>query len=105
MTAPGSATVGPLTAHIAELGKAYPFQLQQCGTLSAVDFDGSVWDVVGAQDGNGGNVTDAQLGELAEQATGMMALIRPDVAVFKTGSGLILALSRHEGKKPYPPCG
>ena len=92
------------TARTAELGKAYPYELQHCGVGSPIDFDGSLWDVLGGQNGRDQPVTDEQVGELINAGSGSMTLIDTDHALFRTRSGLILGLTRHAGAKGFQGC-
>ncbi len=92
------------TARTAELGKPYQYQLQHCGVGSPIDFDGSLWDVLGAQDGRDAAVSEDQLGELINAGSGTMTLVDPDHAVFRTQSGLLLGLRRHQGPKAFQGC-
>ncbi len=100
----GSTRLAAETARTAELGKLYPYQLQHCGVGSPIDFDGSLWDVLGAQNGRDAEATEEQVGELINAGSGSMTLVDPDHALFRTSSGLILGLRRHDGPKMFQPC-
>jgi hypothetical protein len=92
------------TAHAAEPFKPYPYQLQHCGVHSPIDFDGSLWDPVGAQSGSDTAPSEAQLGELVNATSGTMTLIGPNGSLFRTKSGLILGLARHAGQRGFNGC-
>jgi hypothetical protein len=87
----------------AELKKRYQHQLGHCGISNGIDFDGSFWDVVGAQDGQGHPVAEnsPQSSELINDTKGTMSLIGVDQALFRGPSGLILGLGRHDGPKGF----
>jgi hypothetical protein len=102
--ASGTIAIAPKTAHTAEVGTAYPYELQHCGLFSPIDFDGTVWDIVGAQNGKGGQATEDQLNSLVNALSGTMTLLGPDTAVFKAKSGVIVGLKRHTGPKRYMGC-
>ena len=99
-----AAAVTARSPHTAQLGGTYAFALEHCGLMSPIDFDRSLWDVVGAEDGSGGELTDDQVGELVNQTSGRITLIAPDVARFQTPRGAVVTLVRHDGPKRYRLC-
>jgi hypothetical protein len=82
----------------------YRFMLGHCGILSPIDFDGSLWDPVGASDASGGEIDERHTGELINATEGQLRLTAADTAQFRTASGLVLFLARHDGQKRYPIC-
>lgn len=100
----GTAKLTAKTAHTAEPGKPYPFTLGHCGVGSPIDFDGSLWDVLGAQDGNDHQVPEEQLGDLVNASSGTMTLVGAENALFRTTSSVVVGLKRHGGAKNYPAC-
>jgi hypothetical protein len=100
----GTIPIAPKTARSAVIGTPYPYTLEHCGVGSPVDFDGSLWDVLGAQDGRDGPVTEQQIGEIINPGTGTMTLVDAEHALFRTSSRLIVGLRRHAGEKRFPPC-
>lgn len=86
------------------LGIPQRFALAHCGLFSPIDFDGSLWDPVGGDDGFGGPLTDDQQGELVNATSGTLTLIQPNLAQFVTPLGAVVTLSRHNGGRLYHLC-
>ena len=90
----------------ASLGVPYRFQLYaHCGLDSptAMDFDGSFWDLVGpgpASDGSGN--PPAGYGNPYDQGT--ITLISPTRAQYRSDTGAISQWSRHAGPQIGAPC-
>jgi hypothetical protein len=102
----GDIMLSARTSRTAEPGKPYAYQLGHCGIGSPIDFDGSLWDQVGGQNGHDGPVLPDgdQAGELVNSSSGSMMLVGVDDAIYRTRSGLVVGLRRHDGPKGFPGC-
>jgi len=87
-----------------EIGVARNFQLGHCGLISPIDFDGSLWDPIGGHDGNGGPLTEAQMGELVNATPTVVELTDANAAQLLTPFGAVITLARHDGPRPYFLC-
>jgi hypothetical protein len=97
-----TATVKPESSQVTE-GERSGFSLGHCGLASPIDYDGSLWDVVGAQDLSGGPLTEAQIGDLINQTQGVI-VVEGDRGEFLSRSRALVELRRHQGAKEYPLC-
>ena len=99
------AELAPRSRRGAEVGATYRFRLEHCGLASPIDFDGSLWDVLGVATAEGAQVTDeSQTGELINATSGTITLVAPESARFLTPSGVVVTLFRHAGPKRYHLC-
>jgi hypothetical protein len=87
-----------------ELGVERNLVLGHCGLISPIDMDGSLWDPIGGQDGNGGTLTEDQLGELISATPVVVVPTDPNTAELRTPLGALITLARHEGPRPYFLC-
>ena len=87
-----------------ELGVARNFVLGHCGLMSPIDFDGALWDPIAGHDGNGGPLTEAQLGELINATPTVVELRDPDTVELRTPNGAVITLVRHDGPRAYFLC-
>ena len=92
---PVSAPIFPATA--------YRFSLGHCGLASPIDVDGSFWDPVDGLTAGGGPLDLESDSEMINAAAGFFVVIG-DEARFRTSSGSVLSLERHDGKKEFPGC-
>lgn len=83
---------------------AMPFVLGHCGLLSPVDVDGSLWNPVGADDGNGGALSEDHIGELINSTTVSFTLLTPQAARLDTPRGARILLVRNDGPGGYSAC-
>lgn len=86
------------------MGVVYRYGLGHCGFGSPFDFDGSLWDPVGALDRAGGPVDGDEVGDLINEVSGEIILVDRDHAQYRTPSGVVVALDRHPGEKEYSLC-
>lgn len=93
-TRPGSRAIGP----------SFALTLGHCGLASPLDFDGSLWNPVAGDDGNGGPLTQDQVGELVNATPVTVTLIDRDAALLVTPLGAIVTLVRHGGARLYGLC-
>ena len=88
------------------IGTHYRFQLYtHCGLdwPAAVDFDGSFWDPTGpgpASDGNG----NPPRGYGDPLDDGVMTLLSPNQAEYRSARGPVMRFSRHPGAQRASPC-
>ncbi len=75
-------------------GVARSFTLGHCGLLAPIDFDGSLWDPVAGDDGNGGPLSDEHRIELFNGTEVQLTLVEPNVARFTTPLGAVITLVR-----------
>ena len=86
------------------LGEARNYELGHCGLLSPVDIDGSFWDPVGGHNGQGGPLTEDQLGDLINATPTVVTLIDDQTMEMQTSHGAVVTLNRHEGPRRYLLC-
>jgi hypothetical protein len=86
------------------IGAAQEFTLGHCGLASPVDFDGSLWDPVGGHNGSGGQLTEAQVGDLINSSRVSIRLVDPDTALLVTRNGAVVLIVRHQGPRPIRLC-
>ena len=79
-------------------------ELGHCGLISPVDIDGSLWDPVAGDDGNGGPLTEDQEGDLINATRVLLVLIDNDTMLMATPNGARVLLSRHDGPRAYLLC-
>jgi hypothetical protein len=95
----------PQSGH-ADLGVVYRFQLYtHCGleAPTAMDFDGSFWDPVGARPtSSGGGNPPAGYGNPIDLGT--ITLISPTRAQYRSRTGTVSQWSRHAGPQIGSPC-
>lgn len=94
----------PISAHITP-GVAYRFSIfTHCPLLpSYVDFDGSFWDSAGPEpvtDGYGGGPPGFE----QPYDQGVMTLVAPDRAEYRSQKGQIMRFTRHAGTITASPC-
>jgi hypothetical protein len=90
----GYVTFLPVSPRGASIGVRYAYTTPHCGTLGAIDVDGSFWDVVTASPDNvdfGGQTGSFEL----DTATG---------ATFRGAPGTVVEMVRHEGAKQFQIC-
>jgi hypothetical protein len=86
----------------AEPGAAYAFELYtHCGLDHLVDFDASLWAVIGTADDGNGNPPEGFNNPFDE---GTMTLVEGDVAEFRGQLGGVARFSRLPGSKDIPLC-
>jgi hypothetical protein len=105
--APGepSAVVGPDSRRGGwAIGAAQELTLGHCGLASPLDFDGSLWDPVGGHNGSGGQLTEAQVGDLINSSRVSIRLVDPDTALLVTRNGAVVLIERHQGPRPIRLC-
>ena len=100
-----TATVAPHTppGELA-IGVARDFTIGHCGLISPIDIDGSLWDPIAGHDGNGGPLSDVQLGELINGTPTIVTLTAPNTAELRTPNGAVITLQRHDGPRAYFLC-
>jgi hypothetical protein len=86
------------------MGEEQNYTLGHCGLISSIDIDGSLWDPVAGDDGFGGPLTDAQLGELINSTPVVLVLLDPDAILFVTPLGARILMTRHDGPRDYAYC-
>jgi hypothetical protein len=69
-----------------------------------VDIDGSLWDAVGGLNGQGGALTEDQLGDLINATPSVVTLIDDRTMEMRTSHGAVVTLIRHEGPRRYFLC-
>ena len=75
---------------------AVDFSLGHCGLGSPIDVDGSFWDPVGPVDSNAPDAINS--------SQGTFSLIGPNDAQFRSRTGFVVNLRRHEGAKDFFGC-
>ena len=98
----GGTILVPVSAPIAP-ATAYRFSLGHCGLSSPIDVDGSFWDPAEGLTAGGGPLDLESDGEMINATAGFFVVIG-DEARFRTGSGSVLTLERHDGEKEFPGC-
>lgn len=84
---------------VAQIGKAYRFEVGHCGLLHLVDFDQSYWDVEVS------SMTEAEHSRFGVNSDyGTMTLKRGDIALYQSDSGGDATLRRHAGEKDFFGC-
>ena len=86
------------------VGVSSGFVLGHCGLVSPVDIDGNLWDPIGGQDGNGGPLTEDQIGELINATSTLVTLTDPNTMLMTTPRGAQITLTRHQGSRRYFLC-
>lgn len=89
----------------ADPGVPYRFQLYtHCGldAPTAIDFDGSFWDLVPGPATDGGGNPPAGYGSPYDQGT--ITLISPTRAQYRSSTGALSQWSRHAGPQIASPC-
>jgi len=79
-------------------------RLGHCGLGSPIDVDASVWDPMYGDDGQGGPLTDDQLGDLRNEGKVTLTLLDDNTLQMITRHGATITLVRHEGPKRYSVC-
>lgn len=92
---PGSTSIEPATA--------YRFSLGHCGLFSPIDVDGSFWDPVEGRTPSGAPLDLDGDPEMINATAGFFVVI-DDEARFRTESGTVLELQRHDAEKEFPGC-
>jgi hypothetical protein len=98
----GGTILVPVSAPIAP-ATAYRFSLGHCGLFSPIDVDGSFWDPIDGLTAGGEPLDLEGDSEMINATAGFFVVIGDD-ARFRTESGSILTLERHEGEKEFPGC-
>ena len=98
----GGTILAPVSASIAP-ATAYRFSLGHCGLASPIDVDGSFWDPVEGVTAGGGPLDLQGASEMINATSGFFVIIGDD-ARFRTESGSVLSLERHDGEKEFPGC-
>jgi hypothetical protein len=98
----GGTILVPVSASIAP-ATAYRFSLGHCGLFSPIDVDGSFWDPIDGLTA-GGEPLDLEGSSEMITATAGFFVVIGDEARFRTESGSVLTLERHEGEKELPGC-
>ena len=100
---PNGGTVFDPQSDAIEEAVAYRFSLDHCGLHSPIDVDGSFWDPVDGSTAAGAELDLANDGEMINATWGIIVVIG-DEARFRTASGSVVRLERHEGDKEFPGC-
>lgn len=100
---PTGGTVFEPASDAIEEAVPYRFSLGHCGLHSPIDVDGSFWDPVDGVTATGAAIDLAGDGEMINSTLGTIVVIG-DEARFRTGSGSVLRLERHDGEKEFPGC-
>lgn len=82
----------------------HSFELNHCGLLGPLDFDGSLWVPQGGHNGVGGPLTQDQVGELINPTTVRLFLLDEQTLLLVTPMNGFVVLSRHEGPRQYALC-
>jgi hypothetical protein len=98
----GGTVFEPLSDAIEE-GAPYRFSLGHCGLNSPIDVDGSFWNAIEGVTATGAELDLATNGEMINATSGILVVIG-DEARFRTGSGSVVRLERHQGRKEFPGC-
>ena len=98
----GGTVLVPVSASI-EPATAYRFSIGHCGLFSPIDVDGSFWDPIDGLTAGGGPLDLEGDSEMINATAGFFVVIGDD-ARFRTESGSVLTLERHEGEKEFPGC-
>jgi hypothetical protein len=93
--APASAPIEPATA--------YRFSLGHCGLHSPIDVDGSFWDPIDGLTAGGAPLELGSDPEMINATAGFFVVIG-DEARFRTETGSVVRLERHDGPKEFPGC-
>lgn len=86
------------------IGAAQEFTLGHCGLASPLDFDGSLWDPVGGHNGSGGQLTEAQVGDLINSSRVSIQLVDQDTGLLVTRNGAVVLIERHQAPRPIRFC-
>ena len=87
-----------------EVGVERDYPLPHCGLNSPIDIDGSLWEPVGAHEGSGGPLNEAQIGDLINPTTTVVVLTSPEFLQMRTPTGAVVLLARHDGPREYIGC-
>ena len=98
----GGTILAPVSAPI-EPATAYRFSLGHCGLHSPIDVDGSFWDPVDGLTGGGAPLELEADPEMINATAGFFVVIG-DEARFRTETGSVVSLERHDGPKEFPGC-
>lgn len=98
----GGTVFQPVSAAI-EPATAYRFSLGHCGLHSPIDVDGSFWDPIDGLTPGGGPLDLEGDSEMINATVGFFVVIGDD-ARFRTESGSVIRLERHDGEKEFPGC-
>jgi hypothetical protein len=79
-------------------------RLGHCGLASPIDLDGAAWDPMYGDDGQGGPLTEDQLGDLHNEGKVTITLLDENTLQLVTRHGATITLVRHEGPKRYSDC-
>lgn len=83
----------------AEVGQPFRYDVGHCGLTHVVGFDGSYWDV------DPTTLTDGENSRFGINSdSGIMTLVSPDVAIYRSLAGGEATLHRHAGSKEFPGC-
>lgn len=85
-------------------GAEVGIHLGHCGLSSPIDLDGSLWDPIAGDDGQGGPLTGGQRGELINATLVTLMMLEPDRAQLQTPLGALITLVRHHGARAYNIC-
>ena len=98
----GGIILDPISTSI-EPAIAYRFSLGHCGLFSPIDVDGSFWDPVEGRTATGARLDLDGDPEMIKATAGFFVVIG-DEARFRTETGTVLELRRHDGQKEFPGC-
>jgi hypothetical protein len=101
----GQFAFSPRSARIT-IGVPYRFTLYtHCGLdwPGAVDFDGSLWYPIGPGPASDGN-TNPPPGYGNPFDRGVMTLVSPTIAQYRSSAGAVMRFSRHVGRQISFPC-
>jgi hypothetical protein len=98
-------SVAPESEPSLAIGVPVAYALGHCGLWSPIDIDGSLWQPIGGHDMAGDAIaTDAAIGELINATPGTLELHTPELAEFRSASGVVVTLQRAPGELAYPLC-
>ncbi len=98
----GGTLFDPVSPRVDE-AVAYRFSLGHCGLLSPVDVDGSFWDPIDGRDPAGAELDLETNSEMINATAGVIVVIGDEMR-FRTDSGSVVRLERHDGEKEFPGC-
>ena len=101
--APNGQTVFEPLSDTIEKGAPYRFSLGHCGLSSPIDVDGSFWDPLEGTTANGGALDLDGDPEMINPTNGLIVVIGDEMR-FRTASGAVVRLARHDGVKEFPGC-
>jgi hypothetical protein len=89
------------TSESASVGTSAPYTVYvECGLRHSVfDLDGSLWVPTGVTNED---VTTTPSGFLAPDDTGILSLVAPDKAQYRSSQGRVIELVRHAGNLEIP---